>query len=334
MEILRSIEAAKAAPLAPSVATVGTFEGVHLGHRTVIREVVATARVLGATPVVVTFSRHPRAVIEGRAPMLLTSIGHRLRILESLGVGAVLMLDFDESLRRTKAEDFAREVFGEALGCLRVVLGYNNRFGRGGEGDIETLRRVGARCGFEAIQGPEVALGGVPVSSTVIRNAVLEGNLEVAARMLGRPFSVLGTVVEGDGRGRTIGYPTANLDLHHEVRPPRGVYGCEVRIDGPDVAGREGGRGPGRAGLVNIGVRPTVGGQATNGVPDWDERDREDKVEVHVLDYEGDLYGTELEAAFLLRVRGERKFPSLDDLKVQIAEDEEVFRAWLADHPH
>jgi riboflavin kinase/FMN adenylyltransferase len=302
------------------VVTLGVFDGVHIGHRFVIDHVVTLARERTGDGIVVTFGRHPRAVIENRSPKLITSLPHRLRIFGQLGVAATVVLEFDEHLRQMPARVFARRVFAETLGAELVLLGYNNRFGRGGEGDIDLLAEVGREAGFEARQMDEVRVGEDPVSSTKIRHAILEGDLEGAALMLGRPVSVFGTVVRGDGIGRKLGFPTANLDLHHEVRPPPGVYGCEVV------------NGHGRLfGLVNIGVRPTradpfPAGDATL----WESRDRKEIVEVHVMDFQGDLYGEDLEVFFLLRLRSEQRFADLDSLVEQIKRDRDGFRSWLA----
>jgi len=223
-----------------------------------------------------------------------------------------------------EAEEFAGRVFGECLRVASVVLGYNNRFGRGARGDVALLRRVGVRFGFDAEEVPEFRLDGQPISSTLIREAILEGDLDRAERMLGRPFSVLGHVVRGQRLGRELGFPTANLNLHHEVRPPRGVYGCRVRI--------------GEAwhlGLVNIGIRPTIATTSPDPVrrsPRWVDRDRFDRVEVHILDFADDLYGENVLVVFLTRLRGEQKFGSLGELKRQIDHDRESFGLWLRAH--
>jgi riboflavin kinase/FMN adenylyltransferase len=320
VRVFRSLDEVAAVELRRAVVTLGMFDGVHIGHRLVIEHVVSLARERAGEAVVVTFGRHPRAVIEQRAPKLITSLPHKLRIFEALGVTAVLVLEFDHALRATPAREFARKVLGDVLAAEVVLLGYNNRFGRGGEGDITLLEEVGRDAGFEARQLDEVRLEGEPLSSTAIREAILEGDLDHAASMLGRPASVLGTVERGDGLGKQIGFPTANLDLHHEVRPPPGVYGCEAVVGGQF-----------RFGLVNIGTRPTLHGDpAPEG---WEARDREERVEVHLLDFEGDLYGQDVEIVFLVRLRDERRFDGLDALVAQIRKDREVFHGWLEGAP-
>jgi riboflavin kinase / FMN adenylyltransferase len=309
MQTYDSIDQALAARLRHTVATLGVFDGVHVGHRYVLRECLRLAEERAAPAVVVTFRTHPRAIIAGKAPKLITSIEHRLRLFAQLGFQHCLVLAFDEELRRTPAARFAHTVFEEVLDAQVVVLGHNCRFGRDQEGSADWLIEHQSEFVFEARKARELRLGDENVSSTDIRNAILDGDLERASSMLGRPFSIYGTVVHGDGRGRTIGIPTANLDLHHELRPPRGVYGVRA-----DVGGKR------YFGLMNIGVRPTFGGGES-----WEDRDRADKIEVHLLDFDGDLYGQDLEVMFLKRLRGEKKFASAAELVAQIAADRAEF---------
>jgi riboflavin kinase / FMN adenylyltransferase len=320
MKRLHGLAAARAATLRRPVATLGVFDGVHVGHRYVLDQTVRLARERDGEAVVVTFAEHPRAVIDGRPPQLITSLPHRLRLFERLGIDATLVLDFDAALRDTPAEEFARTVFHDALRAEVVLLGWNGRFGQGGRGDFELLKRVGREFGFEARQAERLLLGGLPVSSTDIRAAILHGDLDRAARMLGRPVAIFGTVIGGDGRGRALGWPTANLDLHHEVRPPRGVYGAEVEWEGIK-----------RFALVNIGVRPTFVKSAPEAriADSWEARDAFDVVEVHLLDFKGDLYGKELEVRFLRRLRDEKRFSGKDELLKQLAEDRREFEASL-----
>jgi riboflavin kinase/FMN adenylyltransferase len=314
-----SLDQIKAAAIRRPVVTLGVFDGVHVGHRYVLDQVTRLARERQGESVVVTFREHPRAVIDGRAPQLITSLPHRVRLFEHLGIDVALVLDFDEVLRNTSAEDFVRHVFCEAVRAEVVLLGFNCRFGRGGQGDFALLKKMSAEGGFEARQSGRITLEGRGVSSTEIRAAILGGDLDLAAQMLGRPVSVLGTVIAGDGRGRDLGWPTANLDLHHEVRPPRGVYGCEVDFDGK--------RHPA---LCNIGIRPTfVKTPEIRDPTSWEVRDSSEHVEVHLLGFRGDLYGRDLEVFFLTRLRGERTFPGKDALVAQLAEDRRVFEAFL-----
>ncbi len=308
-----------------AVVTLGVFDGVHLGHRHVLLEAQRLARERSGEAVIVTFAEHPKAVLEARRPKLITSLAHRLLLFRELGIDHVLVLDFDETLRNTTAMDFVKRIFVDAAGAEVVLLGHDGRFGRGGEGDRRLLEAAGLRWGFEARVAGEVRLSGGKISSTEIRRAILDGEIERAAAMLGRPVSVLGTVVRGDGRGRGLGFPTANLNLHHEVRPPRGVYGAEASFPG----GR-------RLALVNIGLRPTfrTGPDLPDSAADaWAVRDEAEFVEVHLLDFQGDLYGEDLLVSFIRRLRGERRFASEAELIRQIAADRSAFLATVGGPP-
>jgi riboflavin kinase / FMN adenylyltransferase len=310
LRILRNIEEARSAAIPRSVVTLGVFDGVHVGHRHVIRQTLNLAAEEGAQSVVITFVRHPRAIIAGAAPRLITPIEQRLGLFEELGVDFALALTFDEKLRETPAADFAQEVFADVLGARVVVLGHNCRFGKNREGGADFLLARPEAFDFRTIHAEEVRLGSDIVSSTNIRAAIAEGDLSRAARMLGRPFALFGEVVPGFGRGRSIGFPTANLDASQQIRPPRGVYGAEVRF--PD--------GSRRGALVNIGIKPTF----------EDGAEAEETVEVHVLDFEGDLYGQDLELVFLNHIRSERRFSGAEALRTQIRADRDVFEAFLA----
>lgn len=300
-----------------SVVSVGVFDGVHLGHQAILSENVAHAAALGAAATVVTFRHHPKAVLLGRAPRTLTSLEHRLELFRRAGIAHTVALTFDEDLRNVPAESFAREFLGARLGARRFVLGFDSKFGRGREGTPERLRE----WGLDVVVVPKVIVADRPVSSTAIREAVELGDLDGAARMLGRPVAVYGDVVAGDGRGRSIGFPTANLDLHHELHPPPGVYACRAKIvrGGPFDPADHGRR---FSAVTNVGFRPTFtkSTEANAGVP---------LVEVHLLDFEGDLYGRHLELEFHAFLRTERRFPDLDALRAAIALDVERSRALL-----
>ena len=269
----------------PRAAALGTFDGVHLGHR----DVIEAARKAGPEPTVVTFDPHPRTALGNRVE-LLTSLERRLELLEELGVEAALVVDFTLELARLEPEQFAEEVL-RPIGAQTVVAGEDFRFGRGRTGDLALL----ARLGFEAVPVP--VLEGV--SSTRIRELVGDGDVKGAARLLGRPVEVEGTVVTGDERGGTLGFPTANLDVRPELLvPANGIYA--------------GAAGDLRA-AVSIGTNPHYGG-------------RERRVEAHILDFSGDLYGQRLLVQLWERLRDEAAFDSEDDLIAQIAEDVEAAR--------
>jgi len=294
-----------------SVATLGVFDGVHLGHAAVIRHVVEQAGQRGCASAVVTFDRHPAALITGRPEPAITSLEHRLRLLAGLGLDACVLVRFERDVARMSAAEFARRVFHDLLHAQLLVLGFDCRFGRGREGDPELCRRLGPALGFEVTTVPPVELDGRPVSSTAIREAVLAGELERAGRLLGRPFSLYGTVVRGEGRGRALGYPTANLNLHNETVPPDGVYACRVMTDGEQAPA-----------VLSIGRRPTFHAEA----------DAERVVEVHIIGGSEPLYGRHLEVQFVRRLRGQRRFAGARELAAQIAHDvEEARRALRAE---
>lgn len=296
-----------------AVVSIGVFDGVHLGHRAILEANVRRAAELGVTPTVVTFRRHPKRVLLGRAPRTLTTLDHRLELFRRAGIEHTVALTFDEELSRLSAEDFARRYLTEGLGVRALVLGFDSKFGHGRRGTPGLMRELG----YEVDVVDRVQVDGRAVSSTAIREAVELGDLEGAERMLGRPVSVIGHVVHGDARGRTIGFPTANLDLHHELHPPVGVYACRARLLGEGDDPSE--EGYPLAAVANIGFRPTV----------ESERPELPRVEVHLFDFEGDLYGRRLELAFVRRLRGERRFDGLEALVAQIEADCEEARRVL-----
>jgi riboflavin kinase/FMN adenylyltransferase len=302
-----------APPEEGAVVSVGVFDGVHLGHQAILAENVAHARTLGAAPTVVTFRHHPKSVLLGRAPRTLTSLDHRLELFRRAQISRTVVLTFDEDLRRIPAEVFAREFLARKLGTRRFVLGFDSKFGRDRQGTPEYMRELG----FDVVVVPKVVVSDRPVSSTAIREAVELGDLDGAARMLGRPVAVYGDVVKGDGRGRKIGFPTANLDLHHELHPPPGVYACRARVLRRMDERPENGR---CLAVANIGNRPTFA-KSDGSKPE------PPLVEVHLLDFSRDLYGEHLELEFLTLLREERRFPDLPSLQRAIAADIERARA-------
>lgn len=321
MIVSRSAADLPAPTRAGSVVSVGVFDGVHLGHREILRRNVERARSLGARSTVVTFAQHPKSVLLGRAPRTLTSLEHRLELFRRAGIEHTVALTFDEALRRIPAAEFARSFLGDRLAARTLVLGFDSKLGREREGTPEFLRALG----FDVEVVEQVIVGGRAVSSTAIREAVELGDLEGAARMLGRRVAVYGEVVRGKQLGRTLGFPTANLDLHHELRPPNGVYAGWARPTGPDEAAPEGSTPHGAVNgerwpaVANIGVRPTITG----------DRPELPLVEVHLLGFEGDLYGRSIELEFVARLRDEQRFPDVGALRRQIQADVERARALL-----
>ncbi|HTF90828.1 MAG TPA: riboflavin biosynthesis protein RibF [Planctomycetota bacterium] len=301
----RELQALPPPPPGGSVVSIGVFDGVHLGHQAILAANVARARALGARATVVTFAGHPKKLLLGLEPRTLTSLEHRLELFRRAGVEHTLALTFDENLRRISAEDFSSDILVARLGARAFVLGFDSKFGRDKRGGPDLLKSLG----YDVQVIDQVQIGGHPISSTAIREAVELGDLDSARRMLGRAVSVLGTVVAGAKVGRELGFPTANLDLHHELHPPPGVYAGLARVLGDAKA---------HFAVANIGLRPTV-----------DSANQRLQVEVHLLDFHGDLYGRQLEFLFGTRLRGEQRFESRDALTRQIALDTEAARAFL-----
>jgi riboflavin kinase/FMN adenylyltransferase len=290
--------------------TVGNFDGVHRGHQELVAEVVRAARASGGTSVVLTFDPHPSQVLSpGRGPTALMTLGQKAEILAGFGLDRLAVLPFSLELARKTPEEFARAVLRDALGAQVVVVGSTFRFGRDRAGDVAALTVIGARLGFRVLPFSPVSYEGAPVSSTRIREALARGDVGASRELLGRRFFVDGTVVRGVGRGRTLGIPTANVDLLNETLPSNGVYACFCRVLG--------GEGPRRA-VVNVGRRPTFGEGGTT-------------LEAHLLDFEGDLYGSVLRVEFSNRLREERKFSSPEALKEQILRDITEARPLLLD---
>ena len=283
----------------PTVLTLGVFDGLHLGHQLIVQTVVERARAVRAVPTVVTFDPHPRAVLHPEsAPPLLQTFDQKIEALGVLGVEQTIVVRFTEEFARVRAEEFLRDVVGERLQAREVYLGRGFAFGYKREGDIQLLRRVSERLGFHADEVAEVRLRGRRISSSRIRELLSEGRVNLARRMLGRPYGVEGRVVRGAERGRTLGFPTANLRPENRVIPRGGVYVTATLIEGRW-----------RRSVTNVGTRPTF------------ERDAEASVETYVMDWAGDLYGDVVRVRFLHRLRDERKFASLEELKTQIARD-------------
>jgi riboflavin kinase / FMN adenylyltransferase len=279
--------------------TVGNFDGVHRGHQALVREAVTGARAASGTSVVLTFDPHPSQVLSpDRAPASLMTLEQKAEVLSGLGVDCLAVLPFTRELSEQEPEAFAREVLAVALGARLVVVGSNFRFGRGRAGDVTRLLALGRSLGF-AVRGVEpVWHEGAPISSSRVREALARGAVGAARDLLGRDFFVDGRVVRGDGRGRTIGVPTANLEAVNEIRPRAGVYAARVRTP----------EGVVRSAVVNIGRRPTYDQDTFT-------------IEAHLLDFAGDLYGAHLRVAFVERLRDERKFPDSEALVAQIRDD-------------
>ena len=290
----------------PTAVAVGVFDGVHRGHRAVFDALSDASG--GAPTVAMTFSTHPDAVVSGvPAPPALTTLERRLELFDDAGLDMAAMIEFDHTVMAMSPEEFVEQYLVEGLSAKVVAVGDGFRFGHGATGTVDTLRLLGQRHGFDIIATPIVRIHGTEVRSQAIRAAIATGGVELAARMLGREFEIDGEVVEGDRRGRTIGIPTANVEMPHGfVRPAGGVYAVRCTVDGVVYDG-----------VSNVGTRPTFGG---NG----------ETIEVHLLDQDLDLYGKVVRVAFIDRIRNEQKFASVDALTAQIHEDIDTTREILA----
>jgi riboflavin kinase / FMN adenylyltransferase len=308
MEVMTGVAGLSAAPEG-CVVTIGTFDGVHLGHRALIAGVVSEARRRGLPAAAVTWDRHPLQTLRPEAaPPLLTSPARKIELLGETGLDHVAVLPFDREFSTWSPERFVREVLVEGLAARAVYVGEGWRFGKGASGDVALLGRLGEELGFEA-SGVDLERDATDaVSSSRIRAAVARGDIEVAESLLGRPFDLDGLVVRGDGRGKGLGWPTANLALEEGVAvPAAGVYAARARIDRSWLPA-----------AVNVGVNPTFG----EGTPL--------RVEAHLLDFEGDVYGRTLRIAFVRRLRDEKRFERVDDLVEQIGRDVEETRRLIA----
>lgn len=290
------------------VLSIGNFDGVHRGHRHLLAQVVEDARQRGVPAAVYTFDPPPRAVLapSQRQPRI-TAWPERVRLLGELGIDHVIIERFSRAFAQHPPEWFADEVLGARIQPTAMIVGYDFRFGRARAGTVDTLRQ---RLAVPVRQVEALVEHGDTLSSSLVRQLLASGEVRRAAELLGRPHVVGGVVVPGDARGRTIGFPTANVETDAELLPAIGVYAVRARID----------RGPWRPAVANLGVRPTFGG------------DGPFLVEVHVLDFSGDIYGREVEVAFVERIRGERRFDGVDALVAQIRQDVQDARR-LAEGP-
>ena len=302
-----------------AVTSVGVFDGVHLGHQSILRTNIERAEELGAEPTVVTFAHHPKAVILGRAPRTLTTIEHRLALFARAGIRHVCVLTFDETLRDTSADEFTEKFLERGLNTRAFVLGFDSKFGSGRAGGPESLRQRGH--GVEI--APKVLVGQRAVSSTAIREAIELGDLQSGAEMLGRPVTIYGEVVHGEALGRRLGLS------NRESRSLRRTAAAQRRVCVP-CAHRACACGVWRARPARA-HRQLLTPRATSvAAPRWARPDAETLVEVHMLDFEGDLYGRRIELEFVERVRAEKKFSSLDELQEAIAADVAKVRKALA----
>ncbi len=293
------------------VATIGAFDGVHLGHQAVIRQLQHKAAELGLPSVVIVFEPLPGEYLAPlEAPARLMSFREKALALAELGVDRLLRIRFNEELRCMTAQAFIERIFVDGLGVRHVVLGDDFRFGNAREGDFALIQQQGALHGYQAGATETRLLDGERVSSTRIRKALVDGDFVLAERLLSHPYSIAGKVIYGRQLGRQLGVPTANMELHRLRSPLSGVY--VVRVDGAGLRAAQG--------VANVGTRPTVN-DSIRAI-----------LEVHLLQGEPELYGKHIEVTFLHKLREEKKFPSLDELRRQIAADIENANAWFGSH--
>ncbi|MGI8883537.1 MAG: bifunctional riboflavin kinase/FAD synthetase [Pyrinomonadaceae bacterium] len=282
-----------------TVLTLGVFDGLHFGHQRIMETVVSRAKTTGSVPTAITFDPHPRAVLyPENAPPLLQTLDQRLANFEFLGIEQAIVVRFDVNFAAQDAEIFLRDIVHERLQAKEVYLGKGFAFGKNRAGNIELLKKMSVKLGFFADEVPEVCLREYRISSSKIRQLLADGRVNLARRMLGRPYGVEGQIVHGFERGRTIGFPTANLKPTNRVIPKYGVYATATLINNEW-----------RRSITNVGVRPTF------------ESDKEPSIESYVFDFDGDLYGDVLRVRFLHRIRDERKFDGIAELKAQIEKD-------------
>jgi riboflavin kinase/FMN adenylyltransferase len=295
-----------------SVITVGTFDGVHAGHRAIIDTVASKAKERDARSVLVTFDPHPRNIINPDAGIkLLTTLQERAEILEELGIDAMVVIPFDRDFSLLSSEEFIRDIIHKKIGVSEFVIGYDHQFGRNREGTIETIERLGKELGFDSYVVSKREVGEKTVSSTAIRKAISEdGKVEQAAEFLQRPYRLNGTVVHGDKRGKEIGFPTANIKPEHsnKIIPKDGVYAVKVRINGDWYDG-----------MMNIGTRPTFDGKVQT-------------LEVNLFNFDKDIYGKEVQVRFFNRIRNEKKFDGINELVEQLKQDKNQAKELLSSH--
>jgi riboflavin kinase/FMN adenylyltransferase len=308
MKVLRDLTACPR-PERGTVVTIGAYDGVHLGHRALIGEVSRRAEQLGCDTAVVTFDRHPAMVVRpASAPKLLTNLDQKLELLAETGVDHALVLHFDEERSHESAEDFVREVLVGCLNAKAVVVGHDFHFGHDRRGNVALLTEMGGALGFDVL-GIRLVGDAQPFSSTRIRSLLAEGDVEPAAALLGRHHEVRGTVARGDARGRELGFPTANVEVPEEILlPADGIYaGWYLRPDGTR-----------HMTAISLGRRPTFYENAGSSL-----------LEAYLLDFDGDLYGEQATVQFVVRLRGEVRFDSVEALVAQIGDDVEATRTML-----
>ena len=296
--------------IAPCVATIGFFDGVHRGHQFLIKQVKEAAKAGGFASTVITFDRHPRQVLHSNyVPQLLTTLEDKLLLLSKTGIDNTAVLHFDEAMARLSALEFMQQVLRDRLKVKQLIIGYDNRFGHNREEKFDDYARYGRELGIEVVHSEAFLLHGVNVSSSVIRSFLQAGEVEMARQCLGYPYTFVGKVVHGYGQGRKIGFPTANIDTSEsgQLTPEPGVYAVTIKLENDAEV---------HHGMMNIGTRPTFEGQKLT-------------QEVHLFDFDGDLYNKQIHVSFVHRIREERRFNNAFELAEQLRKDRSQIKEQL-----
>ncbi|NJD56965.1 MAG: bifunctional riboflavin kinase/FAD synthetase [Nitrospirae bacterium] len=293
-----------------SVVTLGNFDGLHLGHQELVRMVIRRAREINGKSMVVTFRPHPLKVLAPeKCPPLISIYEEKIQLFEKLGIDVLVKIPFSLRFAEMTPRQFVKEILCDTLGARDIFVGYNYRFGKGREGTTRTLKQMGEEFGFTVHEVDQISLNGEVISSTKIRQLLTGGDVEHAARLLGRPYAITGIVIRGDSRGKTLGFPTANIASKHSIIPADGVYAVKLFVRDRCLDG-----------IVNIGVRPTFDTHSL-------------AIEAHVFDFNEDLYGEEITLFFIRKIREEKKFATAEALIDQITKDISAAKEILAESP-
>jgi len=306
LKIFNSIKSFNATK--PTIVTIGTFDGVHLGHQKIVAQITKNAHALNCESLVLTFFPHPRMVLqEGTEMKQLNTLNEKIALLDNLGIDNLVIHPFDKEFSRLTAEEFVKKVLVDVFKIKKIIIGHDHRFGRNRTATIDDLINFGETYGFEVEQISAKEINEVSISSTKIRNALLEGNTELAANYLGYDYSLTGIIFKGKQLGRTIGYPTANITIEEDYKliPNNGVYIAKSVLNGKTVFG-----------MMNIGTRPTVDGTKQT-------------IEINFFDFKQDLYGQKITISLLHRMRSEQKFESIDALKNQLGKDKKTALSFI-----
>lgn len=291
-------------PLKNAVVTTGTFDGVHVGHQTILSRLIETAKLHNGESVLLTFSPHPRIVLNKDSDIkLLQSLEEKIASLKAIGIDHLIIHPFTKEFAKTSSMEFIREILKENIGATQLVIGYDHHFGRNREGSFKHLKASSQKYGFNVEEIPAQDVDDIHVSSTKIRKALSIGDIQTANAYLSRPFSIIGDVIHGEKIGRSIGFPTANISIDepYKLIPLNGVYAVNVHVENdPNIY----------KGMLNIGFKPTL-----------DDGKQNLSIEVHIIEFEGDIYDTKIKVDFKIRIRDEKQFKSLEALKMQLQKD-------------